>query len=67
MHTSYVIINHLKDIKKEKQQLENDEELLMNRVIEEHEGQGTTDDHPSPAIDLRTGPNGSVRRSLIKI
>ena len=44
MHTSYVIINHLKDIKKEKQQLENDEELLMNRVIEEHEGQGTTDE-----------------------
>ena len=27
----------MQDIKKEKQQLENDEELLMNRVIEEHE------------------------------
>ena len=54
MHTSYVIINHLKDIKKEKQQLENDEELLMNRVIEEHEGQGTTDE-PVRSLISRLG------------
>ena len=55
MHTSYVIINHLKDIKKEKQQLENDEELLMNRVIEEHEGQGTTDEPAQSRISWLFG------------
>ena len=62
MHTSYVIINHLKDIKKEKQQLENDEELLMNRVIEEHEGQGTTDEAVRPGIIylLNWGDSGGL-------
>ena len=32
MHTSYVIINHLKELQKEAHQLENDEVLLMNKV-----------------------------------
>ena len=37
MHTSYVIINHLKDIRRERQKLEEDETLLMDRILEQQE------------------------------
>ena len=37
MHTSYVIINHLKDIRRDKEKLEGDQTLLMARIVEQQE------------------------------
>lgn len=37
MHTSYVIINHLKELKREAHQLETDEVYLVDRVLQEQE------------------------------
>ena len=37
MHTSYVIINHLKELRRENQKLDADETLLIGRILEQEE------------------------------
>ena len=37
MHTSYVIINHLKELRRESMKLDADETLLIGRILEQEE------------------------------